>query len=235
MTHEPFERTDVLNARGDYGVKITGAHGTDISSSRLGEIDIAALKFVLGRTGAETRGLDIGCGLGVPSIAMALIGADMTLVDVADFTERFQSLAALIPTQRLTFLARDVRTLTDTELPSPLNFVYSQRTIHYMPYPEALALFTRLYTRLEKGGMVFISGSGMHTELSEGYPGVTTRIQDRFFPLAPQMAEKHDIRSPICLYTPEEFETLFTTAGFRTVELFRGGKFGNVKGVFIKD
>ena len=235
MTHEPFERTDVLNPHGDHGVKITGAHGTDISSSRLGDIDVAALKFVLGRTGTETRGLDIGCGLGVPSIAMALIGADMMLVDVADFTERFQSLATLIPTQRLTFFARDVRTLADTELPSPLHFVYSQRTIHYMPYPEAVALFTRLYARLEKGGMAFVSGSGMGTELSEGYAGVTTPIQDRFFPLAPRMADKHDIRSPICLYTPEEFETLFTTSGFRTIELFKGGKFGNVKGIFIKD
>lgn len=222
-----------LNPHGDKPRTLKGTHGTDISSSRLGDLDRSAIRFVLDSTG-PVSGVDVGCGLGFPSIAMALTGADMTLVDVADLSQRFSDLSMLLPSERITFLQKDIRLLSQRDFPTLLNFLYSQRTIHYLPYVEALQFLRTMYSCLVPGGRVFISASGMKTELSVGYEGAALPVTDRFFKLTPDMAKKHEIHEPICMYYPEEFETLLHEAGFTTVELITSGKFGNVKGIFSK-
>lgn len=235
MSDDTYKRVDYeINTHGDKPLKIAGSHGTDISSSRLAPIDRAAIAFVLEHGDTPVVGVDVGCGFGIPSIAMALSGARMTLIDVADLSERFDEVKRLLPTDNIRFLQRDALSLSDKDFDAPIDFLYSQRTIHYMPYPDALTFLKTMFSLMRSGGKVFMSAAGMKTEHSQGYEGVDVPIEKRFFTLAPEIAAKHEIYAPICLYNPEEFRDLLVAAGFTVVELITTGKFGNVKGIFIK-
>lgn len=80
---------------------------------------------------------------------------------------------------------------------------------------------------------MFLSASGMDSELSEGYPACGLPVDRRFARLAANMAEKHAILAPVCLYRPSELEDLARDAGWAVENVFVS-PFGNVKLVAVK-
>ena len=88
-----------------------------------------------------------------------------------------------------------------------------------------------LASRLCPGARLFISASGMQSELADGYPHAGNPVEERFALLAPAMQAKHGVREPVCLYAKDELERLVLAQGFTAIRTWTS-PFGNVKGVF---
>jgi SAM-dependent methyltransferase len=226
---------DALNLYGDRLVETTGQHGADIASQRLDGLDAQALRHALdlklqsdGQTGAV---LDIGCGSGMQALRFASLGLPTVMVDQLPLDKtvlRSEGLAALLP---ISYLMKDACALTAADLPGEIALCYSQRFIHYLRFGEALALLRLVRTRMAKGAKLFLSASGLQSELGAGYAGALQPMAERFSPLAGPMAQQHGIHAPVCLYAPDELQALGEQAGF-AVERIHASTFGNVKGVF---
>ena len=220
-----------LNLYGDVFTMTSGSHGSDIASQRMDELDKMSLKQVCDLHDAKV--LDIGCGLGAQSVRFAMLGAKVSAVDIVDSEQIIKNHLALLGVKddAVIFHKEDICSYMDNCTES-YNIIYSQRFIHYLPYQEALKLADNLYHHMEDDAHVFISASGMSSELSIGYDPADT-IVNRFSRLETQMAQKHGILEPVCLYFKEELEELFAKVGFSTVSLWTSS-FGNVKAVFKK-
>lgn len=222
---------ETLNLYGDVFTKTSGAHGSDISFQRIDELDKASLKQVC--LISEAKVLDIGCGLGGQSVRFAMLGANVTAIDIIDSAAIIEKkLAQLgIRNDYVNFQQKDIFSYFDN-CTDMYNIVYSQRFIHYLPYDLARKLVECLYNHLERDGYVFISASGMTSELSKGYDSGRV-INERFSRLEHKTALKHGILTPVCLYYKEELQDLFVQAGFTTLSIWTSS-FGNIKAIFKK-
>lgn len=228
MTHEP--QSDPLNQFDDKIVETTGTHGADIASQRMDKLDEAALRYALDIRDEAVSALDLGCGLGAQGLRFSLIGLETTLVDILDIQQRVELMNRLFEIGGLDFVQKDARELTRSDLPENLKLAYSQRFIHYLTWDEANELLSLLADRLQDGGRIFVSASGLNTELGDGYPDRNVPPEDRYSTLAPVMAEKHDIRQEVCLYERTDMERLLNETGFEVRSVSTSG-FGNVKAI----
>lgn len=210
---------EALNIYGDKKVLTKGGRGVDVASQREDDLDRLAIEFIRARNAPSI--LEIGCGLGGQSIRMAEAGAVVTALDMHDYSGMFPS------SDRLTFVQGDLASFT----PDPsvrYDAIFSQRTIHYLPFDQAAAALKSLVEgHLAPGGVLFLSASGLFSELGDLYPHAYRQVADRFAVLAPDVAEKHGIHAPVCLYTPIDMAELISACG-----LIPGvwvSSFGNVK------
>jgi SAM-dependent methyltransferase len=218
-----------LNLYGDQLVATTGSHGPDIASQRLDDLDKRALDAVL-RSDERPTCIDLGCGFGWQGLRFALLGAPSYLFDLQ------QEPAALarfrIETQLpMTFWSGDIHALPDADLPTKVDIGFSQRFIHFLRFEQARILLSRIAARMQPGARFFISGSGIASELGDGYAGKESPLHARFDHLQAEMAQKHNILEPVCLYDQDDLSLLMLQAGFERVEIWRSA-FGNIKGVF---
>lgn len=220
-----------LNLYGDRLRVTTGSHGPDISGQRLDALDRHALTAVL-QNESRPCCVDLGCGLGVQGLRFAMLGACSHLYDLQaepELLTRLRSEYGL----RLQFHSGDVRTLSASSLPKQIDLAYAQRFIHFLRFEQALALLRRVCARMPAGAPFFISGSGLGSELGQGYVGRGRPLLERYAPLAPEMAAKHGILEPVCLYDPEELTALMVQAGCVPQQVWRS-EFGNLKGIFYR-
>jgi hypothetical protein len=141
---------------------------------------------------------------------------------------RVQDLSQLLS---ISYLQKDARMLTSEDFGDDIGIAYSQRFIHYLRFSEAVSLLTLVRSKMRTDGKLFLSASGLLSELGNDYYGSNQELSNRFAPLTPTMAEKHDIREPVCLYTPEDLVTLCEQASYKPERVFSSA-FGNVKGIF---
>lgn len=223
---------ELLNEGGDKVITTTGDHGIDISSQRMDKLDRDALQYALTIYNHETppTAIDLGCGLGIQGVRFSLLGMETTLIDLHDISKRIELLSNLFQIGDLQFVQKDVRSLDASDLPDDIALLHSQRFIHYLEFSEALELFRLFADHMKPASRLFVSASGLHTELGDGYPDRDIPLEDRFSELAPAMAQKHDIHDPVCLYTIEDMEQLLTDAGFRVRDL-HASTFGNIKAI----
>lgn len=220
-----------LNVYGDSLITTTGTHGADISSQRMDDLDVAAMLYALGLPNRTGAALDLGCGIGIQGLRFASLGFRTVLIDrmPADRTVlRASGLAALLP---ISYLMKDAKDLEAAELPADIAICYSQRFIHYLQFEQAVALLRLMRARMRPGAKLFLSASGLLSELGNGYDGKSQELSRRFSPLAAPMAEKHGILEPVCLYAPDELAALCRSASFAGDRVYSSA-FGNVKGVF---
>ena len=161
---------------------------------------------------------------------LSLLGGDVTLVDVMDIGDRIDLMDRLFEIGSLEFVEKDVRELRPSDLNGPYDIVYSQRFIHYLRYEAAVDLLDLLAEHVADGGRIFVSASGLQTELGDGYPDRDVPLERRFSPLTDEMADKHGIHEPVCLYEKTDLERLLENAGFAVQDVFATG-FGNVKAI----
>jgi SAM-dependent methyltransferase len=214
------------NIYGDALLSGINGRGVDIAVQRADDLDRLALDYL--STLKDPKVLDIGCGVGGQSLRMAKAGASVVGVDLQDFSKEFSQATKEhgLPVQALTFTKGHIADV----LPSLGRFdaALSQRAFHYFPYSEALSILQGL--RNHVSGKLFISVTGLGTEIARGYPDATKPVTERFCNVAEDMAQKHHIHEFVCLYTPEELGALLISAGWKTENVYLS-PFGNVKAV----
>lgn len=218
-----------INEHEDVVIPTSGLHGGDISSQRIDDLDREALRDALARD-EVLKAIDLGCGLGAQAFRFSMVGAEVTLVDIVDIQDRVDAMNGLFDIGRLDFVNKDARSLEDGDLPDRLDLIYSQRFIHYLRWDEAVSLFEWLGRRADSNARVYLSASGLQSELGDGYPDGDQPVETRFAKLSPSMAEKHGIYKAVCLYRPADLRRLFEETGFDVVRIYTSA-FGNVKGV----
>ena len=93
---------------------------------------------------------------------------------------------------------------------------------------------TKLRQALADDGKMFISCSGLESELGNGYEAKAVVPQERFGVLAADMQDKHQIKQPVCLYTQDEFAQMLGEAGWR-IDTIYASAFGNIKAIASKE
>jgi hypothetical protein len=209
----------------------TASHGVDIASQWTDELDLETLRFVVSPKIPKRVALDLGCGVGTQGVRFAVLGCKAVLYDLVDIGERVEQINHVLGIRGLEFRKLDLRLATAEDFPAQAGVAYSQRFIHYLRFQEAARLLALVASRLVSGARLFISASGMESELSEGYTHAGNPPEERFALLAPAMQAKHGVREPVCLYAKDELERLVLAQGFTAIRTWVS-PFGNVKGVF---
>lgn len=115
----------------------------------------------------------------------------------------------------------------------PFDIIVVRRGLCAMPYEEARQVVRQLLLRLKIGGKLYLSVLGLHSELSEGYSAGEVTVDQRFAELSPALAEKYDIRQPVCLYTERNLFMLLLEAGASVLRTLTT-TYGNVKGIAVR-
>ena len=111
---------------------------------------------------------------------------------------------------------------------APFDIILCQRAIHYLPYARACHVVQALCALLRVEGRLYLSASGLNSELGAGYRA--SPLIERHHELCPEMAEKHNIFGPVCLYEEGDMQFLLEKNGFVVEQLFVS-PFGNIKAV----
>lgn len=226
----PRSRTAMTASPSAAGAR-RGSHGADITSQWIDELDLEAIRFVVSPGIPERVALDLGCGLGMQGIRCATLGCSAVLYDIVDIGERIEQVRRMLALDKLAFRCIDLRRATAEDFPPRVGVAYSQRFIHHLRFEEASALLSVLSPRLCAKARLFLSASGLGSELADGYAHAARPVEERFAPLAASMQAKHAIRGPVCLYTAAELERLVLAHGLRGIRVWTS-PFGNVKAVF---
>ncbi|MGF6440402.1 class I SAM-dependent methyltransferase [Paraburkholderia youngii] len=217
-----------LNDYGDQRLLTDGAFGVDIATQRADDLDNMALARVRSHPGLP-RALDVASASGGQAIRMATAGAEVIALDITDYSAPFMAAAREAGVEaRCAFETCDIRRFDVADKLGTFDVVVCQRMIHYLPYHQALDMVRGLRRALAKGGQLFLSASGLHSELGDDYSGAFTPLAERYVPLAPPMVAKHNIAGDVCLYSVDELSALIEAAGMQVVTAFASA-FGNVK------
>jgi len=222
---------NAINVHGDKLQHTTGQHGADIAIQRLDDLDEAALAYAISQQDQGIKAVDLGCGWGIQGVRFATLGIDTTLIDQLPPEQTAAGINGLSEAFPIRYEQADASTMKPDLLPANISILFSQRFIHYLPFSQAARLLEGLRRRLNQDARLFISASGLDTELGEGYEHRKQSIERRFTSLSEPIAEKHGIHEPVCLYQSEDLEHLGGMAGFVPISLWRSS-FGNIKGVF---
>jgi hypothetical protein len=219
---------DAINLYGDR-LRPSGPHGSNISEQRVDELDQACIDYV--RLCIEAVGFcrvaDIGGGSGAQGKRLATLGAEVLIVDLTDQQENISRFNKTLGRDAIHFVRCDVRKLTPGEWPT-LCCVYSQRMLGCIPYFDALQLLQTLKQKAAPRGRFFLSSGGLDTEYGRDYPDRYKPVKERFAYLSTDMAEKHGIFEPECLYREKELRELMEEAGLSVIRSWTS-PFGNPK------
>lgn len=225
--------TRAVNLYGDIDIRAgDGCHGIDVALQRSDDLDEAAVDAVLAMAAAGVKplALDLGCAAGGQMARMAEAGALVAGYDLADTGDLVRQHAG----HDARFLRGDLHDLhrrqpADWGCNRVFDIVLSQRTIHYLSWQAAADMLAAIRDQLLRpGGLLFLSASGLVSELSDGYPTAQFPVTLRHHELAPKMREKHGIHGAVTLYTLDELVELCADAGYTVCDAWLS-PFGNVK------
>ncbi len=207
--------------------------GIDVASQRADALDEKALAFLasLREKSDAASALDLACGLGGQARRMAALGVSVAAVDQQDQpTLSPDALTHRGAPTTLWFVQADMRHLP-LDLPfAPYDAICCQRALHYLPYAEAHAVLLSLKALMKKRARLFVSVSGLPSELRHGYVHAALPVTERFAPLGAEMALRHGIESPVCLYEAQDLVDLLHEAGYGVQDI-GVSPFGNIKAV----
>jgi len=210
---------------------LTRKHGTDIASQRMDELDVDTIIYALQICGDTGAAVDLGCGVGTQGLRLATLGFKTVLIDLTPIEMTVLHVAGISELLPLSYLQKDVRILKSTDLPANISICYSQRFIHYLTYAEATILLKLFRRQMQHCAKLFLSASGLFSELGEDYQGKNMEVSRRFSHLSEIMSKRHSIYAPVCLYTEDDLVNLCNNASFSCDKVYQS-VFGNIKGVF---
>ena len=205
----------------------TSRFGIQVGSARADALDEAALDFI-SQSRKSVTALEIGCGVGAQSVRMARAGANVLANDIEDYGAEISRRAEESGmSAKLNFIQADARKLV-AGLEEPIDVLFCQRSIHYMPYADALTLLRTGRRLMRSCCRLFISFSGLESELGTQYPAGDVPVFSRLYLLSEKQRDTHQILAPICLYRAEEAVELVSGANFKILKCWTSD-FGNVK------
>lgn len=220
----------LLNSYGDRLVRASPGCGADIATQRVDDLDLMAIEHV-SRLGNNCLAFDVACGLGGQAIRLAKAGAQVIAADIADLGVEVMARAEEAGVAAwVSYFKADLRRLDEQIADREFDIICCQRAIHYLTWHEAVPAVGRLALLLKPGGRLYLSASGIDSELGVGYSGRELALPERYVPLSEAMAKKHSIEGPVCLYSLEDLKALFLAAGLVPLDVF-ASPFRNVKGV----
>lgn len=218
----------LVNDYGDRRIVTWDGYGIDIASQRADDLDNLAIAHITSeiKTRRPVFALDVGCGRGGQSARMSKAGACVVALDANDYRSFVQD--SMRRENDLGGLVFHCAAVEDEPELGTFDVILSQRMLHYLPNgaaQKALAWFFRI---ANPSARLFVSASGLDSELGDQYPARHEPVASRFALLAPSMADKHAIHLPVCLYRPEELTELVAASGWTPERTFTSA-FGNVK------
>lgn len=213
---------------------VSDGFGIDIASERADELDSACSEFVavrLAKSNEPVRVIDLGSGMFGQTRRLASLGAVVIAIDMNEkLTKVYQSLNDSNPDWQIHFICADVATLDIDGLGVSPDAIYSQRMLHYLPYwrtRDVLLSFRRI---LADSGRLFLSVSGLESELSTGYQHASQPVAERYCLLSAEIAQTHRMTRAVCLYTLSDFEELLESVGLGVIQIWKS-HFGNIKAI----
>jgi SAM-dependent methyltransferase len=204
-------------------------YGIDVSSKRLGYLDREVLKFALDWKGSKFS-LEFGAGSGRLSLILALLGYRVYIFDLGD-VELLKLAKAL--KLKIFHEKTDIRYIKTSDLPERISIFVAERVLHYLRFEESRRVLAKVIRRMEKGGRLFLSLSGINSPIGKDYEHRDFPVEKRFCLPSREVMEKFKIDVPICLYDIEDLRRLLDGFPVREVRL-RITAFGNVEGIFEK-
>ena len=207
-------------------------YGKQVDHKKVDLLGKEALKFVKKKTeSGPILALDLACGVAAHTVKMAALGANVIACDIhyhqalmEEYCNRRNSSEA----GSISFVKNDMQTFCAESEENLYDMVYFQRAIHYLEYHQAKKLTFHLRRILKPSALLFISASGLHSELGYRYKHKNKPIAQRFIRLNKDMRITHEINSPVCLYSQQDLVTLLESAGFDIEKSFVS-EFGNIK------
>lgn len=230
-----------LNVYGDQ-CKVLSAHkGADIATQRADDLDLASVQHAQLHSGLSA--LDVGCGAGGQAARLAGVGARVTGLDMPELVDVFTEHMKLSQASygqawgSAEFFGSNMLDIPKEWLDAhtkSFSQITCQRAIHYVRREQAIELLAQLRQVLADDGKMFISCSGLESELGNGYEAGNVAPNERFGLLAQDMQDKHQIKQPVCLYTQDEFAQMLAEAGWR-IDTIYASAFGNIKTIASKE
>lgn len=222
-----------VNVYGDKQIKTGSGHGIDVAVQREDFLDGSAIRWIRGLTsqpgGRVVRALDAACAGGGQARRMARAGAVVTAVDLHDYRAELLHAAADEGLVGIEFVQADLRHADLYRELGRFDVIIAQRFIHYLPFSEAVDVVKLFRSALSPDGKLYLSASGLRSELGRNYNGASAR-GERFSELWEPMANKHGIHGKVCLYEEEDMMALLETSGMG-VEKIYASPFGNIKAI----
>ena len=168
------------------------------------------------------------------ALKFARLGAQVVVADDASLQNDIEGriLAAGLR-EEISFTSFALSRLPEEIPGEPFDLIIIRRGMCSMPYEQARQVVRQLLLRLKIGGKFYLSVLGLHSELSEGYTAGEASIDQRFAELSPVLAEKYDIRQPVCLYTERNLFMLLLEAGASVLRTLTS-TYGNIKGIAVR-
>ncbi len=204
-------------------------YGIDVSSKRLGYLDREVLRFALDWKGSKFS-VEFGAGSGRLSLILALLGYRVYIYDLGDV--ELLNLAQALKL-KIFHEKTDIRYIKTSDLPEKISIFVAERVLHYLRFEESRRVLARVIRRMEKGGRIFLSLSGINSPIGKDYEHRDFPVEKRFCLPSREVMEKFKIDVPICLYDIEDLRRLLDGFPVREVNL-RSTAFGNVEGIFEK-
>lgn len=203
-------------------------YGVDVAIRRADDLDKLMLDWV--KQNKLSKVLDLGSGAGGQSLRLVEAGAKVIAIDIIDYSEEFAKLRNenFLAEDILEFVREDIRRLKALLKNRKFDVCCLQRVIHYLPYRDALDLLIYLRNVISK--KLYISVTGLASDIGHNFSDKNKPIESRFCRLDAELAEKFYINKPVCLYSKSEFENLLTKAGWK-IEKCWVSAFGNVKAI----
>jgi hypothetical protein len=175
-------------------------YGIDVSSKRLGYIDREVLKFALDWKGSKFS-VEFGAGSGRLSLILALLGYRVYIYDLGDV-----ELLNLAKALKLKIFQKktDIRYIKTSDLPEKISIFVAERVLHYLRFEESRRVLARVIRKMEKGGRLFLSLSGINSPIGKDYEHRDFPVEKRFCLPSREVMEKFKIDVPICLYDIED-------------------------------
>ena len=213
---------------GDIKYQSYDGYGIDVASVRQDDIDKISIEHIKAKN--DPKVLDLGSGAGGHSVRLAGAGAIVTSVDSFDFSKKFEKIRGEtgLTEDRLLFRQGNLASLEEVLEGHKFDDAYCQRTIHYVAHYQTVR--TLKFLKNVVADKLFISVTGLNSEIGQGYVDKNKKVQDRFANLSADSQKKFHVCNPVCIYQKEEFIEVLEEAGWKVDRCWESA-FGNIKAI----